>query len=216
MQQPRLAIQPASTIDPIDHARAREYALLARLLVGPPAAGLIRQVASLSGDASPLGKAHAALAEAATSTGEVDAARAYFELFVGVGRGQLLPYASHYLTGSLCGRPLARIREAFQRLGIECVDPREPEDHIAVLFEAMAGLIGGDVIDLPGADRAFFTEHLAPWAKRFCRDLERTTSATFYTRVGLLGRVFTEIEAEAYSFSTRVERVEGYRRSGEA
>lgn len=203
MQQPALSVNASRTTDPIDHARAREYALLASLLAGPPAAELIRQVASLSGDDSALGTAHAGLAAAARATHEADVAREYFELFAGLRQGALMPYASHYLTGSFYGRPLARVRASFQALGIEGADPREPEDHIAVLFEAMAGLVGGDVASPSGADRAFFAEHLAPWAKRFCRDLECAKPANFYARVGLLGRVFMEIEAEAFSFSSQ-------------
>jgi TorA maturation chaperone TorD len=188
-------------IDPIDRARAREYALLATLLSKPPTAGLIRQVASLSGDDTPLGTAHALLAKAARSTRETDAARAYFELFVGLGREPLLPYSSHYLTGSLYGRPLAHIRQTFRQLGVEWSDPGEPEDHIAVLLETMAGLLNGEIAASACADREFFETHLAPWAGRFCLDLERTDTARFYVCIGSLGRTFIEIETEAYALS---------------
>jgi len=64
-------------------------------------------------------------------------AREYFDLFAGLGQGALLPYASHYLTGSLYGRPLARLRETFQHLGIERDRGHsEPEDHVAILCES--------------------------------------------------------------------------------
>jgi TorA maturation chaperone TorD len=192
----------APMIDPIDHARAREYALLTTLLSQPPTAGLIRQLASLSGDDTPLGKAHTSLAEAARSTTEANAAREYFALFVGLAPDPLLPYSSYYLAGSLHGRPLARIRETFQQLGVASADPREPEDHIAVLFEAMAALVAGDIAGPPEVEQEFFREHIAPWAKCFCGDLERTGSARFYARVGSLGRVFMEIETEACLLST--------------
>jgi len=99
---------------------------------------LIGRLASLQDDATPLGVAHAALAEAARRSGEAVAAREYFDLFVGLGRGQILPYASHYLTGSLYGWPLVELRETFQLLGIERVNQSEPEDHIATLCETMA------------------------------------------------------------------------------
>jgi TorA maturation chaperone TorD len=187
-------------IDELDRARAREYALLATLLARGPDAELIGRLASLQGDATPLGKAHAALAEAAGRSSQASAAREYFDLFVGLGQGQLLPYASQYLTGSLYGRPLVELREAFQLLGIERVDQSEPEDHIATLCETMAGLIGGAITGPDGCDRDFFAKHLATWAKRFFVDLERANSASFYARVGSLGRAFMEIETEAYSF----------------
>src|SRR5262249_26613143 len=52
-------------IDEIDAARAREYALLATLLARAPDQALLDRLAGLHGDASPLGLAHIALAEAA-------------------------------------------------------------------------------------------------------------------------------------------------------
>lgn len=187
-------------VDELDRARAREYALLATLLARGPGAGLIGRLASLQGDATPLGKAHAALAEAAGRSSEASAAREYFDLFVGLGQGQILPYASQYLSGSLYGRPLMELRQTFQLLGIERVSRSEPEDHIATLCETMSGLIGGAIAGPDGCDRDFFARHLANWAKRFFVDLERADPASFYASVGSLGRTFMEIEAEAYSF----------------
>jgi TorA maturation chaperone TorD len=110
-----------------------------------------------------------------------------------------LPYASHYLTGSLYARPLANLREILQHLGIERTAPSEPEDHVAILCEVMAGLIVGDMPVQPGADRTFFETHLAPWVGRFFADLERAKTAEFYASVGSLGQAFIDIECEAYS-----------------
>jgi TorA maturation chaperone TorD len=187
-------------VDELDRARAREYALLATLLARGPDTQLIGRLALLRGDATPLGLAHAALADAAGRSSEARAAREYFDLFVGLGQGQLLPYASQYLTGSLYGRPLVELRETFQLLGIELVNQSEPEDHIATLCEMMAGLVGGEITGPDGCDRDFFAKHLATWAKRFFVDLERANPASFYARVGSLGRTFMQIETEAYSF----------------
>jgi TorA maturation chaperone TorD len=189
-------------VDEIDHARAQEYALLATLLSGGPTAEMIGRLALLGGDVTPLGTAHAALGQAAARTDETRAAREFFDLFTGLGQGELLPYASYYLTGSLYGRPLARLREAFQCLGIERkTGHSEPEDHAAILCEIMAALIGGDIAGPAGSDRAFFDEYLAPWTGRFFADLERAQSADFYARVGSLGRIFVGIEAEAFALS---------------
>jgi TorA maturation chaperone TorD len=111
-----------------------------------------------------------------------------------------LPYASHYLTGSLYARPLVRLREALQRLGIESAAAHsEPEDHVAILCEIMAALVGGQIAAPAGADREFFEQHLAPWVRRFFVDLEAAKSADFYARVGSLGRTFVDIEAEAFA-----------------
>src|SRR5581483_2585663 len=96
--------------DDVALARAQEYALLATLLIRAPDARLLEKLAALRGDASPLGVAHAALAQAASETTVERVEREYFDLFIGLGRGELLPYGSYYLTGFLHERPLARLR----------------------------------------------------------------------------------------------------------
>jgi TorA maturation chaperone TorD len=198
-QESRFHISPGR-VDEIDRARAQEYALLATLLSRSPDTQMIERLALLRGDASPLGVAHAALGEAARRTNEDDAAREYFDLFIGLGGGVLLPYSSHYLTGGLYGRPLVRLRETLQRLGIEKAPERsEPEDHAALLCEIMARLIGGDITAPSGADRDFFEQHLKPWIRRFFVDLQHARSAEFYTRVGALGRTFVDVETEAFA-----------------
>ena len=190
----------ASGVDEIDRARAQEYALLATLLSRSPDRELLAGLARLQGDASPIGLAHAALGEAAMRTSEESVGREYFALFSGLGSGSLLPYASHYLTGALYGRPLVRLRETLRRLGIEKAPERsEPEDHAAILCEIMAGLAGGSIAAPAGADRDFFGAHLSPWIRKFFVDLEQAEPADFYARVGALGRTFMDVEAEAFT-----------------
>jgi TorA maturation chaperone TorD len=184
--------------DEVDAARAQEYALLATLLAHAPDAKLMRRLARLRGDASALGVAHAALAEAAARVGQERVAQEHFTLFVGVGRGELLPYASYYLTGFLYERPLARLRADLDRLGIESVREGEPEDNAAILCEIMALLAGGAVDGPDDAERQIFERHIAPWMGRFFADLESSPAADFYARVGALGRTFLDIEAEAF------------------
>jgi len=189
-------------IDEVDRARAQEYVLLAALLSRSPDAQMIGRLALMSGDATPLGVAHAALAKVAGRANAEGVKREYFALFEGLGHGGLLPYASYYLTGSLYGRPLVRLREALQRLGIERAAGRsEPEDHAAILCEIMAGIAGGHIGAPAEADRAFFEEHLAPWIGRFFADLECAAPADFYAHVGTLGRIFVAIETEAFALS---------------
>ncbi len=185
-------------VDEVDAARAQEYALLAALLARAPDAALLERLGTLRGDASPLGLAHAALADAASRTNAERVEREYFDLFIGLGRGELLPYGSYYLTGFLHERPLARLREDLGRLGIERVEGQaEPEDHAAILCEIMAGLASRRLPAPAGADREMFEQHLAPWIGRFFSDLERADAADFYRRIGTLGRVFMDIETEA-------------------
>jgi TorA maturation chaperone TorD len=189
-------------VDEIDRARAQEYALLSILLSRSPDAEMIRRVALLRGDASPLGIAHTALGEAAGRATENSVGREYFDLFTGLGNELLLPYASHYLTGSLYGRPLGRLRETLQQIGIQsAAENSEPEDHAAILCQLMAELIDGDVAVPTGADRELFEIHLAPWIRRFFVDLEKVESVDFYARIGSLGRTFVDIEAAAFAGS---------------
>lgn len=190
------------TIDEVDLARAQEYSLLSTLLARSPDAALLRRLADLRGDLSPLGLEHTALAKAAARTNAEITAREHFTLFVGLGRGELLPYASYYLTGFMHGRPLASLRQALQRIGIERVDGQtEPEDHAAILLEIMAGLAGGKIAAPAGTDREIFDNHLSLWITRFFSDLEKSASADFYAVVGTLGRTFMEIETKGFQLS---------------
>jgi TorA maturation chaperone TorD len=189
----------AGDIDEVDAARAQEYALLATLLTRAPDAELLSRVSRLRADASPLGLAHAALAEAAEQTNAERVEREYFDLFIGLGRGELLPYGSYYLTGFLHERPLARLREDLAKIGIARADGVvEPEDHAGILCEIMSGLASGRLLAPPDSDRLIFDKHMAPWIRRFFTDLENAQAADFYRRLGVLGRIFMDIETEAF------------------
>jgi TorA maturation chaperone TorD len=206
---PRASLRPdlygtpdaaAAGVDEIDRLRAHEYGLLAVLLGRAPAKDLLERLAELKGDATPLGLAHIALAELASEIDPDELSREFFELFIGVGRGELLPYASYYLTGFLNERPLARVREDLNGLGIERAEGHhDPEDHLAILCEVMAGLAAGRFEVESGAERRFFERHLKPWAARFFADLETARHARFYRPVGTIGRIFMEIEAQAFA-----------------
>jgi TorA maturation chaperone TorD len=203
--RPDLYSEPAVTddaVDPIDAGRAQEYALLAALLSSAPSAALLGQIAQLNSDATPLGRAHATLAEAASVAAATEVEREYFNLFVGFGRGELLPYASYYLTGFLNERPLSRVRDDLAVLGIERVEGNlEPEDHAATLCAIMAGLAAARFQASPEAQCAFFERHVSRWMGRLFADMEKAESASFYRSVGTLGRVFLEIESEAFTFA---------------
>ena len=187
-------------VDDTTVARAREYALLAALLARPPDAVMLKRLASIEGDETRLGFAHQALAKAAATTDAAVAAHEYFELFIGVGRGELLPYGSYYQTGFLHERPLARLRADLAELAVERVDGLcEPEDHAGILCEIMAGLIAGEFAVPVERQQYFFDRHLAPWIRRFFADLEAAKVADFYRPVGVIGRVFSEIETQAFA-----------------
>ena len=198
--RPDLFARQGEAMDDVDGARARHYELLSALLSRSPGAELLARLARMQVDASPLGLALAALAEAACDTGAEAAEREYFDLFIGLGRGELMPYGSYYLTGFLNERPLARLRADLAELGIaRSAAKAEPEDHIALLCEVMAGLIDRRFPAEAGTDRRIFECHLKPWVGRFFADLERAEGARFYRPVGTLGRVFIDIETEAFA-----------------
>ncbi|MGE5773458.1 MAG: Cro/CI family transcriptional regulator [Hyphomicrobiales bacterium] len=189
----------AGDIEEVDAARAQEYALLAALLVRAPDAGLLSRISQLRVDASPLGLAHAALADAAGRTNAESVEREFFDLFIGLGRGELLPYGSFYLTGFLHERPLARLRDDLAKIGIARAEGVvEPEDHAGILCEIMSGLASRRLPAPPDSDRLIFDKHMAPWISRFFVDLENAAAADFYRRLGSLGRIFMDIETEAF------------------
>jgi TorA maturation chaperone TorD len=182
--------------------RARLYAMLSRLLAAAPDAGLLAELKGAEGDSSELGKAFGALARKAASTSAADAKSEYHDLFIGIGRGELVPYGSYYLTGFLHEKPLAELRVALAALGImRDSSVKEPEDHIALLCEVMAGLIDG-TFGVPASlpvQRQVFERHIGTWAARFFADLEAAEAAKFYRAVGRIGRLFVGIEATAFA-----------------
>ena len=195
---------PQAQIADEDRFRANWYGLLAALLAGPPDQERLNALAGLSGDESPFGKALSGLAGAARATTPEAVRDEHFNLFVGIGSGELTPYGSYYLTGFLHEKPLARLRGDMAKLGIARVQGvPESEDHIAALCDMMAGLITGafgEPAEL-SVQRAFFRDHIGCWAPRFFEDLQAAKSAAFYMPVGAVGGLFLAVEAEAFDMA---------------
>ncbi|MCX2725543.1 TorD/DmsD family molecular chaperone [Roseibium salinum] len=188
-------------INPEDQARSELYDFLGLVLARPADAALLGQIAGLRGDDTPLGNALDLLAKIAAVTRAETAEREFNALFIGLGRGELLPYASYYLTGFLNEKPLARLRQDMAERRIERAEGKhEPEDNIASLMEMMGGMIVGrfgKVTSVAG-QKSFFNTHIEPWAIHFFTDLEASNTSVFYGAVGSLGRRFMEIEAEGF------------------
>ncbi len=188
-------------IEPEDRMRAELYDFLAALLVRPPDAKLLKKVGALKGDDSELGKAINVLARISRSTSAASVEREFHALFIGLGRGELLPYASYYMTGFLNEKPLATLRQQLPEFRItRAPDVFEPEDQIASLCEVMAVLITGRFGKPASLSRQgeFFNRHIGTWAEHFFSDLERAKNAVFFAPVGTTGRLFMNIEREAF------------------
>jgi TorA maturation chaperone TorD len=190
-----------ASIDEEDQLRADMYSFLASLLRSEPSADLVEQLTLLKSDNTPIGNAIKVLAKLASSLDLHEIRDEYVKIFIGVGRGEILPFASYYLTGFLKDKPLAKLRNDMKEIGIEMsADVKEPEDHIASLFDIMSGVILGkfDRKFSITEQRDFFNKHLAPWVELLMRDIEASKIAVFYAPVGTLGREFIEIERSSF------------------
>ena len=188
-------------VSPEDRVRAELYSLIGNLLLAVPSQITLDQLSHLQGDDGDVGSAVNALAQIAKSMNPANVEREFNVLFIGMGRGEILPYASYYLTGFLHEKPLADLRNSMRSHGIQRKEGiPEPEDHLGSLCEMMAGMITGNfgqVMSLQ-TQKEFFNAHIAPWASHCFSDLEKAENALLYAPVGSLGRLFVEIEQESF------------------
>ena len=193
------AVAPPSVTDE-DSVRANVYGLLAALLAGPPPQEIFDLLASIdSPSADGLGTAWRELKRAAGNADVETVDDEYHDLFIGVGRGELIPYGSWYLTGFVMDRPLAVLRSDLVALGFERRDDvKEPEDHAAALLETMA-LIAASPEHGIDVQRRFFDRHVATWMPTFFVDLQTADSARFYRAVGQFGDRFMAFETKYLS-----------------
>jgi TorA maturation chaperone TorD len=179
--------------EPEDRLRADTYRVLGRLLAAPPDAATLGLFAHspVSNEDSLLAVAWRMLAMSAGRATAEEVADEYQTLFIGLGRGELVPFGSWYLTGFLMEQPLARLRADMQKLGFEReAGVAEPEDHAAALCEMMALLAEEGGPGSLSAQAAFFETHIGPWMTRLFRDMQEASSARFYRAVGQLGEQF--------------------------
>ena len=183
-----------------DSVRANTYGLLATLLAGPPRQEIFDLLASIdppSGDG--LGAAWRELMRAAEHADVEGVDDEYHDLFIGVGRGELIPYGSWYRTGFVMDKPLAVLRSDLAALGFERRDEvKEPEDHAAALLETMALIAASPEHDFD-VQRRFFDRHVATWMRTFFADLQTADSARFYRAVGQFGERFMTFETQYLS-----------------
>lgn len=188
--------------DESDQIRASSYALLAALLANPPTEELLTQLQGIETDTDnekDIVNAWSMLKLAAQRNNAELIADEYHVLFIGLGRGELVPFASWYLTGFLMEKPLAHLRQRLLELGFEQQeDVHEPEDHVAALCEVMSQLILDEETDFE-TERDFYESFMGNWMKRFFNDLQETETSGFYRAVGQLGEAFLDIENRYFS-----------------
>lgn len=199
---------PSTPLCGEDQARADLYALLARLFMAAPDAGLLGALANSAPILSQGGEP--ALEQAweritlASAVMDAQAVGDEFDaLFIAIGTPPLNPYGSRYIAGFMNDTPLAELRADLARLGLARVrGSAEFEDHIGALCETMRVLVGG----APGVkpqpveqQRYFFEVHIAPWYERAMNDIAGADGANYYRLVARLGAAFLDIEADAFA-----------------
>ena len=192
-------------------ARADLYGVLATLFSKPPSQHLLGSLAASATAGTGAGEDHAVLQLAwadlipACQGASQEAVREEYEhLFIGVGKPEVMLYGSYYLSGFLMEKPLAVLRTDLRALGIERAQAVvESEDHIGTLCEVMRYLITSSDIGLASlaTQKAFFADHLQPWAVRACDAVEAHPDANFYRPVARLARIFFEIEIQAFDMA---------------
>jgi TorA maturation chaperone TorD len=194
--------QPAaSVVSEEQQARSGTYTLLGALLNSPCSAPVVDLLTSIdisdsSGEALPWGKLQSGIVGADLD----DLAHEYHALFVGLGRGELLPYGSVYLTGFLQEKPLADLRVDLQALGFEVTDStHEPEDHAGALCEVMGIMAGSPDEFSHETQKAFFSQHMGSWMTEFFDDLIKARESGFYRSVGEFGHAFIAIEKQYFA-----------------
>ena len=191
-------------LDQEQRYRASAYGLLAALLRASPDRNMLDYLGELceaTDDGDELMLAMSALALSAGMHGPEDIVDEFHRLFIGLGKGELVPYGSWYQTGFLMEKPLSDLRDDLSRLGFQrSEEVAEPEDHVAALCEVLSIMIG-DNTDV-SVQKAFFESHMADWLGRFFDDLGRAGSAVFYRSVARFGAAFIELEKQYYSMQT--------------
>jgi TorA maturation chaperone TorD len=178
--------------------RAGIYSILAALLRSAPEQPLLDHLGGLDVTAGGNGnELLLSLSMLALACGDFDPrsiASEYHDLFIGIGRGELVPYGSWYQTGYLMEKPLSELRNDLKRLGFARDEShKEPEDHVAALFEVMEMLIL-DAVSIE-EQAAFYDAHMGSWCGKFFSDLANAQGATFYRSVARFGSAFCDIES---------------------
>lgn len=182
--------------------RTEIYLVLSALFRSAPSEEMIEFLTSLEVEPSEsaMQKAWIALQQAAKDSNREALEDEYQDLFIGIGRGEVMPFGSWHMTGAMMEKPLAEIRHDLELLGFERDENvKEPEDHIAALCEVMS-MLTGEEEDL---QQAVFNKHIAPWFSSFTQQLENAQSANFYKPAAQLCEAFLTLEQVRFSVNTK-------------
>ncbi|NNU41949.1 TorD/DmsD family molecular chaperone [Ramlibacter montanisoli] len=199
--------EPLPTSNALDEetARAEIYGLLAQLYYAPPGAELLSALRVAVTEAPAQGafleEPWRELVGTARAMDDSAIAEEYDALFGGVGKPEVYLFGSHYLTGYLNEKPVARLRETLAGLGLARDEAMpETEDHVAYLCEVMRYLIAGDDVAVANLtrQREFFSDHLLPWVNDLCDTIEAHPKARFYKALAGFTRAFVSVEAQGF------------------
>jgi TorA maturation chaperone TorD len=196
---------PVSSALDEETARAEIYGLLAQLFYDTPPPELLAAIRVAATEAPAAGAFLEApwreLVGVARDLSDTDVGMEYEALFGGVGKPEVYLYGSHYLSGFLNEKPLARLRGDLARLGLDRADAMaESEDHVAYLCEVMRYLIAGHDVAIANltSQREFFAAHLQPWVVPMCDAISAHPRARFYAALSGFTRAFTSVEAQGF------------------
>lgn len=181
--------------------RADIYLLLSTLFRQQPTSELVEFLSQLETEQSEsaMQLAWNQLKHAALEIQPEALADEYQELFIGIGRGEVVPFVSWHLTGSLMEKPLASIRHDLALLGLEREDQvKEPEDHFSALCEVMSVLTGEE----EELQQVFFNKHLGTWFESLTKQVKNAKNANFYRAVAELAQAFMTLEQVRFSANT--------------
>lgn len=186
-------------------ARAELYGLLAQMYYSAPPPELLATLRVAVTEAPSAGglleEPWQQLVGAARARDDRAIAAEFERLFGGLGKPEVFLYGSHYLSGFLNEKPLARLRSDLNALGLARSEAMpETEDHLAYLCEAMRYLIAGDDVAVCNltTQRDFFAAHLQPWIPALCDVLEVHPAAPFYGALARFTRAFAAVEAQGF------------------
>jgi TorA maturation chaperone TorD len=190
-------------------ARAEIYGLLAQLFYQVPSPELLAQLRVAVTDAPVAGgfleEPWRQLVAASRVSTDADIASEYNQLFGGVGKPEIYLYASHYVSGFLNDKPVARLREDLAALGLERDDSMsETEDHFACLCEVMRYLIAGDDVAISNLtqQREFFAKHVQPWVQEMLDVILKHPRAQFFAQLAAFTQAFLNIETQGFDLLT--------------